>query len=114
MPVSLTEKCHSHLIIICSIFFFIQKPISAYQDEKQSKQDKEETNLSSAEIRHFFLDYHKRKQQSLGYIDADESGDVPTEPEGGGGEESFEPDKKPEIPRHVKYATQVSNICKLK
>lgn len=65
--------------------------------------------MSSEEIRHFFLDYHKQKQQSLGYLDADESGEVTTEPERSGGEESFEPDKKPEIPTHVKYLTQVSN-----
>ena len=30
-----------------------------------------------------------------------------TEPEGDGEEEQFEPDKKPEIPRHVTYVTQV-------
>lgn len=33
------------------------------------------------------------------------------EPDWGGEEQTFEPDKKPEIPRHVKYVTQVSESC---
>ena len=90
------------------IHIFNQDPIIVSQDEKQSEQDREETNLSAEEIRQFFLDYHKRKQQSLGYLDAAEPGEVTAEPDGGGEEETFEPDKKPEIPRHVKYVTQVS------
>ena len=92
------------------VFFFTQKPISVFQDEKQTEQDNEETNLSAKEIRQFFLDYHKRKQQSLGNVDADESGEVTTELEGGGEEETFEPDKKSEVPQHVKYVAQVRAV----
>ena len=44
----------------------------------------------------------------MGYLDADEAESVTAESERGGEEETFEPDKKPEIPRHVKYVTQVS------
>lgn len=77
--------------------------------KKQSEFDKEEEKLSAEQIREFFLDYHKRKQQSLGYLDEEELGTVTTEPEEGGAEEGqFQPDKKPEIPRHVKYVTQVN------
>ena len=71
--------------------------------------DKEEEKPSAEQIREFFLDYHKRKQQSLGYLDEEEPGTVTSEPEKGEvGEEQFHPDKKPEIPRHVKYVTQVN------
>lgn len=80
-------------------------------NEKQTEQDKEETALSAEEIRQFFVDYHKRKQQSMGYLDADEAESVTAESERGGEEETFEPDKKPEIPRHVKYVTQVLEKC---
>lgn len=77
--------------------------------KKQSEFDKEEEKLSAEQIREFFLDYHKRKQQSLGYLDEEELGTVTTEPEEGGvEEEQFQPDKKPEMPRHVKYVTQVN------
>ena len=45
----------------------------------------------------------------MGYLDEEESETVTTEPEEGGvEEEQFQPDKKPEIPRHVKYVTQVN------
>lgn len=41
-------------------------------------------------------------------MDEEEPGTVTSEPEEGGvEEEQFQPDKKPEIPRHVKYVTQV-------
>lgn len=88
--------------------WFVQKPISVCHDDKQSEFDEEEKKLSAEHIREFFLDYHKRKQQSLGYVDGEEPGTVTSEPEEGGvEEEQFQPDKKPEIPRHVKYVTQV-------
>ena len=87
---------------------FVQKPISICPDKKQSEFDKEEKKLSAEQIREFFLDYHKRKQQSLGYVSDEEPGMVTSEPgEGGVEEEQFQPDKKPEIPRHVKYVIQV-------
>ena len=43
-------------------------------------------------------------------MNEEESGTVASEPEEGGveEEEQFQPDKKPEIPRHVKYVTQVN------
>ena len=42
-------------------------------------------------------------------MDDEEPGMVTSEPgEGGVEEEQFQPDKKPEIPRHVKYVTQVN------
>lgn len=73
---------------------------------------KEEKNLSAEQIREFFLDYHKRKLQSMGYLDEEETGTETTETGGGGveEEEQFQPDKKPEIPRHVKYVTQVIGL----
>ena len=87
---------------------FVQKPISICPDESQSEFDKEE-KPSAEQIREFFLDYHKSKQQSLGYVDEEESGTVTSEPEEAGvEEEQFQPDMKPEIPRHVKYVTQVN------
>ena len=42
----------------------------------------------------------------MGYVDEAELG--ATEPDGSVEEEHFEADKKPEVPRHVKYVTQVS------
>lgn len=88
---------------------FVQKPISICPEKKQSELDKEEKQLSADQIREFFLDYHKRKQQSLGYLDDEEPGMGTSEPEEGGvEEEQFQPDKKPEIPRHVKYVTRVN------
>ena len=64
--------------------------------------------LSAHEIRQFFEDYHKRKQHSLGYLDGNNDESVTTKRERGGAvEDSFAPDKKPEIPTHVKYVTQV-------
>lgn len=74
-------------------------------------QDTKATNLSSGEIRQFFLDYHKRKQQSMGYFNAEEQEEeITKESKGSGAEEAFEPDKKPEFPRHVKYVTQVGTL----
>ena len=64
--------------------------------------------FSADEIRQFFEDYHKRKQHSMGYLDGDNDESLTTEPEREGAvEDSFAPDKKPEIPTHVKYITQV-------
>ena len=34
-----------------------------------------------------------------------------TEPKESGDGETFEPDRKPEIPRHVQYVTQVGKMC---
>ena len=76
--------------------------------ENQTQQGEEETVFSADEIRQFFEDYHKRKQQSMGYLDGDNEESVTTEPEREEAvEDSFLPDKKPEIPTHVKYVTQV-------
>lgn len=75
-------------------------------------QDTKATNLSSGEIRQFFLDYHKRKQQSMGNFETEEQEDeIIKESNESVTEEAFEPDKKPEFPRHVKYVTQVLEKC---
>ncbi|XP_068709692.1 TELO2-interacting protein 1 homolog [Montipora foliosa] len=81
--------------------------------KQQIPQDIEAENPSAEDIRQFFLDYHKRKQLSLGYLDADEQEQEEgmTEPKESGDGETFEPDRKPEIPRHVQYVTQVLEKC---
>ena len=74
-------------------------------------QDTKATDLSSGEIRQFFLDYHKRKQQSMGNFETEEQEDeIIKESNESETEEAFEPDKKPEFPRHVKYVTQVGTV----
>lgn len=101
--------------LFINLLFFTdlpQKPINICQKEKQSELDKEEKNLSAEQIREFFLDYHKRKQKSLGYLNEEEPGAETTEPEGSGEEEEqFQTDKKSETPRHVKYVTQARELC---
>ena len=90
------------------VYLFSKNVTSFNHIENQTQQGGEETMLSADEIRQFFEDYHKRKQQSMGYLDGDNDESLTTEPERGGVEEdSFAPDKKPEIPTHVKYVTQV-------
>lgn len=76
--------------------------------ENQTQQGEEETVFSADDIRQFFEDYHKRKQHSMGYLDGDNDESVTTEPDREGAvEDSFAPDKKTEIPTHVRYVTQV-------
>lgn len=90
------------------LYLLSKNKTSFNHDENQTQQGGEETVFSADEIRQFFEDYHKRKQQSMGYLDGDNDESVTTEPEREGAvEDSFVPDKKPEIPTHVKYITQV-------
>ena len=90
------------------LYLLSKNKTSFNHDENQTQQDGEETVFSADEIRQFFEDYHKRKQHSMGYLDGDDDESVTTEPEREGAvEDSFAPDKKPEIPTHVKYVTQV-------
>ena len=90
------------------LYLLSKNKTSFSHDENQTQQGGEETVFSADEIRQFFEDYHKRKQQSMGYLDGDNDESVTTEPEREGAvEDSFVPDKKPEIPTHVKYITQV-------
>ena len=90
------------------LYLLSKNKTSFNHDENQTQQGEEETVFSADEIRQFFEDYHKRKQQSMGYLDGDNDESVTTEPEREGAvEDSFVPDKKPEIPTHVRYVTQV-------
>ena len=90
------------------LYLLSKNKTSFNHDENQTQQGEEETVFSADEIRQFFEDYHKRKQQSMGYLDGDNDESVTTEPEREGAvEDSFVPDKKPEIPTHVKYITQL-------
>ena len=90
------------------LYLLSKNKTSFNHDENESQQGGEETVFSANEIRQFFEDYHKRKQQSMGYLDGDNDESVITEPEREGAvDDSFAPDKKPEIPTHIKYVTQV-------
>lgn len=90
-----------------------KEPISICQEVQNSKFNKdEETNTTTEEIRQYFLNYHKRKQQATGYVDEKELEETEVkEQEENMEEEHFEADKKPEVPRHVKYVTLVLEKC---
>ena len=95
------------------MLFFVQ-PTSAIPEVELDTPVVEE-KTSSQDIRQFFLDYHKRKQIALGEVDPGElSHEVNTQEVQGGNEgddegASFDSDRAPDIPLHVKYVTQVRN-----
>ena len=95
------------MLTLVNTFFILTKMCF----KQKVLRDTKATNLSSGEIRQFFLDYRKRKQQSMGNFETGEQEDeIIKESNGSETEEAFEPDKKPQFPRHVKYVTQVCTV----
>ena len=83
-------------------------------DTELEESERGEQKASPEDIRQFFLDYHKRKQMALGELEppGEEHAEELQEgqPQGddvGDDGVTFEADKAPEVPLHVKYVTQV-------
>lgn len=75
--------------------------------------DTEQIEKSSPEeICQYFVDYHKSKQMAMGEMkfDSCEMDESVAELPGDDVTEDFEQDKKPEVPLHLKYVKEVSNI----